>query len=396
MKNSILIISAVFPPEPVVSSKLSFDLAIELSKSFNVVVISPYPSRPFGFQFEEKSKNYNFKHVYMDSFRCPQSNMFGRFKESVSFGLKCAEYIRIHNKEIDKIYSNSWPLFAQFFAIKASKKFGIPFTFHVQDIYPESLSNKIMLFRKPINRFLSPIDRFNLKNSKNIVVISEIMKSYLIKTRKLDPSKFSVVFNWQDEQEFLNLLPSNNSKELINNSFTFMYLGNVGPVAGIDLLIKAFVLADLKHSKLVIAGSGSKKDDLMKMATGYPNSNIKFCEVPDGMVPQIQNKADVMLLPVIKGGAFSSIPSKLPAYMFSKKPIIASVDENSDISNAIKNSNCGWVSKPEDIESLALLMKKVFLLEKKKLNIKGANGFKFAMQNFSKKINLPKLVKIIS
>ena len=114
------------------------------------------------------------------------------------------------------------------------------------------------------------------------------------------------------------------------------------------------------------------------------------------MVPQIQNKADVMLLPVIKGGAFSSIPSKLPAYMFSKKPIIASVDENSDISNAIKNSNCGWVSKPEDIESLALLMKKVFLLEKKKLNIKGANGFKFAMQNFSKKINLPKLVKIIN
>ena len=39
MKKSILIISAVFSPEPVVSAKLSEDLATYLSKSNKVSVI---------------------------------------------------------------------------------------------------------------------------------------------------------------------------------------------------------------------------------------------------------------------------------------------------------------------------------------------------------------------
>lgn len=37
--KAILIISAFFPPEPVVSSKLSFDIATELSKDCRVIVL---------------------------------------------------------------------------------------------------------------------------------------------------------------------------------------------------------------------------------------------------------------------------------------------------------------------------------------------------------------------
>ena len=45
----ILIISAVFPPEPVVSAQISYDLAENLCKQNEVTVLCPKPTRPFGY-----------------------------------------------------------------------------------------------------------------------------------------------------------------------------------------------------------------------------------------------------------------------------------------------------------------------------------------------------------
>lgn len=52
--SNILIISAVFSPEPVVSAKLSEDIANELGLSNEVTVIAPKPTRPLGFKFNKQ------------------------------------------------------------------------------------------------------------------------------------------------------------------------------------------------------------------------------------------------------------------------------------------------------------------------------------------------------
>ncbi len=51
-KKKILVVSAVFPPEPVTSATLNYDLTLALSKEFDVTVINPRPSRPKGFDFK--------------------------------------------------------------------------------------------------------------------------------------------------------------------------------------------------------------------------------------------------------------------------------------------------------------------------------------------------------
>lgn len=76
------------------------------------------------------------------------------------------------------------------------------------------------------------------------------------------------------------------------------------------------------------------------------------------MVPIIQDKADVMCLPMKRGSAMFSIPSKLPAYMFSAKPILSSVDKDSDTAVCIKDAKAGWVAIPEDAKDVARCMKK--------------------------------------
>ena len=390
---NILIVSAVFPPEPVVSSKLSEDLALELSKEHMVTVICPKPTRPYGFVFTNNEKVIgSYQRIVLDSYTCPKSTIFGRIKESYSFGKASYKYIKNNEKKIDCIYMNTWPIFGQYFVKKAAIKSKIPYVIHIQDVYPESLANKVPFFGRFISLIFRPFDAKILRKANQVIAISEKMKNYLHQTRSVPFSKISVVLNWQNEAHFMDL-DINNSDEA--NVFTFMYLGNVGPIAGCDLLISAFSDSNLDKSRLVIAGSGSMRESLKLQVKDLGINNVEFWDVPDGEVPKIQAKAVVMLLPIKKGAASSSIPSKLPAYMFSAKPIIAAVDSDSDTANAIREAGCGWVIEPEKPEILAKLIKEVQELPKSELITMGLKGREYALKHFSKMNNLSKLVGVI-
>ena len=387
-----LIISAVFPPEPVVSAILSKDIATELSKTENIVVICPKPTRPLGFKFGYSEKN-EFKTIVLDSYTCPQYSIIGRLRESYSFGRKCALYIKQHHNHIKLIYANAWPLFSQYWIVKYAHRYNIPCVLHIQDIYPESFTNKFPSFlRKIANNMLLPIDRFNLNKSDKIIAISEKMKDFFCNNRKINSDKIEVVYNWQDEQEFVNFQNQTISNRH-DDCFTFMYLGNVGPLAGLELLIDAFSYININDCRLIIAGSGSMIDQLKKRASG--KSNIHFWDVPQGDVPKIQSLSDVMILPVKMGGSITSIPSKLLAYMFSAKPVLACVDNESDTFQTIQNSGCGWVVEPENIDLLKNQIETIVRMPGQKLHEMGKMGYQYAISLFSKKKNLSEIIKII-
>ncbi len=394
MENKyILIISCVFPPEPVVSARLSDDLYQGLhNKGNSVKVLHPKPTRPNGFNFGNNIE-YGKDEIIADSFVCPQSSFYGRIKESWSFGKACSKYIKEHHSELSCIYANAWPMFSQKAIVKAAKEYGIPCVIHVQDVYPESLTNKMpAAIGRIAHALILPIDKYILRNCTKVVAISDKMRNYLAETRGIDANKISVVINWQNEKEFL-VYQNEALENGLKHPFTFMYMGNIGPVAGVDLLIDAFMHAKLESARLVIAGSGSMKESLMAKALGC--EEIEFWDVPNGKVPEIQAQADVMILPIKKGAASSSIPSKLPAYMFSGKPIIGCVDADSDTANAIMEADCGWVIEPENVEKLAETMKMVAALEKTALEDKAKKAQTYGLAHFSKKENLCRLIKVI-
>lgn len=395
MQKNILIISAVFPPEPVVSAQLSMDIAKDLSTSQRVIVLRPYPTRPLGFSFGKYEALKNINIITVSSYVNPQSNIVGRIRESISFGHQCSKYIKTNHDKFDCIYMSAWPLFAQHMIAKEAHKYNIPYITHIQDIYPESYMNKIpSIFRRIVFKFLMPIDRYSLRKAKSIIVISDNMKAHLMKTRNIEKDKMVVVPNWQDESEFVNYQKLHPYKE--NDVFTFMYLGNIGPVAGVDLLINSFVKAQIVNSRLKIAGSGSMKEKLQEKVQTLGQIHIEFWDVPSGKVPETQSLADVMLLPVKKGAAMSSIPSKLPAYMFSSKPIIGCLDDNSDTSRAIIDSKCGWTCEPENEDSLIKCMTLASSASNEELREKGKCGFDYAIKHFSKNRNLGKVVNLIN
>lgn len=380
----ILVLSCVFPPEPVVSASLSIAIARSLSQEHDVTVLSPMPTRPNGSIYSKPDfRGEHFTHVITDSYVCPASKFIGRMRESLSFGRCIAGYIREHHENISVIYANVWPVFSQYLAVKEAKRWGIPVVLHIQDIYPESMLGRLGIVGRMITWPLLKLDRIILQNASTVLAISENMKSYLCNTRHIEDSKVLVVRNWQDDSLF-----TKSSEHTDQEKFTFMFVGSISPAAGVMLLLKAFVRAAIPDSQLVIAGAGSDKATCEAYARQHPDADIRFRSVTPTEVAQVQSGADVLLLPLRRGVGHTASPSKMPAYMFSAKPVLACVDRGSDVEMVIHASQCGWVCDPENESALSEMMIRVTGIPREQLNEMGRNARRYALEHFTAARNL--------
>ena len=92
----------------------------------------------------------------------------------------------------------------------------------------------------------------------------------------------------------------------------------------------------------------------------------------------------------------SSIPSKLPAYLFSSKPVLATVDPDSDTARLIQEAKCGWIGAPEDLDWMVRKMKEVACMTNEELSIIGEKGKAFGIAHYSKKQAVQRLASIVS
>lgn len=390
---NIVVASAYFPPEPNIQASLSMDIATDLAKEHHVTVLSPYPSRPAGFNFskEKKLENTPFTIVRLNSFIYTKSKVAGRSLESISLGRAIARYISKRHNEIDVVYATVTPFFAQYIIARATKKNRIRLVTHIQDVYPEPIVRRIPVFGKLIFKCALPVDKYILRNSARIISIGEHIRQYIANTRKIDESKFVVVNNWQDETRFSIPVTSERRKDI----FTYMFLGNLAPAANLHYLMKCFAEAHVDNARLIFAGSGNLKESLIEQAKQYSDAKIEFCDAPSGQVPEIQNQADVLLLPLRKTIALRCFPSKFPAYLFSKRPVLACVEKGSDVELSIRDADCGWVIEPEDNEGLVERFKSIAQLPREALDEKGRNGYEYCQKYLTKKVNLEKLANTI-
>ena len=350
MKKKILIISAVFPPEQVTSAFLNCDLSHELAMEYEVTVLRPFPTRPIGANFETAEElDQSFKTILVESYTHPQSELIGRFRESIDFGRKTSAYIKKHHKEIDFVYNDGWQLFGLNIVAKACVKYGIPYMVPIQDIYPECLfTNRSFpsIVKACINGVLFPIDRYYQKHAACVRTISEEMRNYLSKTRGVAKDNYLVVNNWQNDADFLKKYP----KREDDGKIIYAYVGSINEHANVDLMIKAFAEANISNSEFRIYGGGNKKKFCVNLVKELGLTNVVFDQVSRDKVAFVQSQADVLVLALPKGNGNLCLPSKLTSYMLSGKPVLASVDEDSATTRMLNGSGAGKAVLPDSKE----------------------------------------------
>jgi len=395
MKKRVLFVSAVFPPEPVTSALMTYDIANELAKSYQVIVLRPHPTRPIGAHFgNTELEGEPFETIVVDSYTCPESRLIGRMKESISFSKLCVKYIKAHKDEIDFIYNGAWQLFGVNMVAKAAVKYKIPYLITVQDIYPESLltgHHYPGIVEKVVKTVFMPMDKYYTSHAVKVRTISDEMAGYMSKTRHLPINHYVVMNNWQNDEEFENL-PEKGNEE---TRFVFAYVGSINVHANVDLIIKAFHTANLENAELRIYGGGNRKEQCMALVQKLGAKNISFGLVSREEVPTIQAKADVTVFALPKGNGGICLPSKMTSYMLSGKPILASIDKGSTADRYINEAQCGFAVEPDSLEALTEGFRKFGKMDNATLDQMSENSRRFAEENLTRKANLPKVIEII-
>ena len=394
-RKRILIISAVFPPEQVTSAALNYDLAHELAKTYDVTVLRPYPTRPIGMQFDNTDvDDSSFKTVLVNSYTHPESALLGRFKESIDFGRKSAEYIKQRHKEIDFVYNDGWQLFGLNIVARACVKYGIPYIVPVQDIYPECLLTKgsfPSFIKKIIKTVLLPIDKYCQKHAAKVRTISNEMADYLSSSRGIKRSSYVVVNNWQNDEDFADIETNKSNDRII-----FEYVGSINVHANVDMIIKAFKVANIPGSELRIYGGGNQKEVCQNIVKELQMNNVSFDFVSRAEIPHVQASADVLLLALPKGNGGLCLPSKLTSYMLSGKPVIASIDKDSATNRIIEEEHCGYVVEPDNEVAMADAFKRFATLKVEDRESMGKNSCNYALKHLTKEVNLGIIVNEIN
>lgn len=394
-KKKIVIISAVFPPEQLTSAFLNYDLAKELAKENDVTVLRPYPTRPIGTVFEyTEVEDKSLKTILIESYTHPQSELLGRFRESIDFGRKSAAYIKKHHKEIDFVYNDGWQLFGLYIVARSCKKYGVPYMVPIQDIYPECLftnRNYPGILKACINGVLMPIDKYYQKHAACVRTISDEMRDYLAETRGVEKENYLVVNNWQNDADFLKEYP----KRKEDGKIIYAYVGSINEHSNVDFMIKAFAEANIPYSEFRIYGGGNKKEDCVNLVIKQCIKSVYFDQVSRDNVAFVQSQADVLVLALPKGNGNLCLPSKLTSYMLSGKPVLASVDEDSATKRYIQEADCGIAVGPDDVDAIKEGFITFAKMSKENLKKKGDNSKTYSRQNLIRQVNLNMVVERI-
>ena len=127
-----------------------------------------------------------------------------------------------------------------------------------------------------------------------------------------------------------------------------MYAGNLGHSQSLDLVVAA---ADHHRNRddivYVVNGGGVRADDLRRAAEQRANL-VMVDYQPQERVPEVLASADVHLVPLQAGLGASSVPSKTYSVLAAGRPLVASVDEGSEVARMVTDAGAGLVVPPDD------------------------------------------------
>jgi colanic acid biosynthesis glycosyl transferase WcaI len=130
-----------------------------------------------------------------------------------------------------------------------------------------------------------------------------------------------------------------------------MYAGNVGLSQSLELVLDAAErLAGRDDVHFVVNGQGAARGRLEQR--GRALGNVRFVDMqPAARLPEVLAAGDIHLVPLKRGLARSSVPSKTYSILAAGRPLVASVDAASEVARIVERSGAGIHVPPEDREA---------------------------------------------
>ena len=255
----------------------------------------------------------------------------------------------------DAVLAMSPPLTLGLAGWLAARARRVPFVFNIQDVFPDVAIELGVITNPSVIRVASWLERFTYLRSDAVTVLSEDLRDNVAnKLGRHRPERVRVIPNFVDTEHIRPASRDNSYREQfgLTGKTVVMYAGNVGFSQSLDLVLDA--AAALAHEPdlvFVINGGGAARPELERRASGAPN--IRFVDMqPKDRLPEVLAAADIHVVPLRRGLARSSVPSKMYSILAAGRPIVASVDAGTEVASVVERAGAGLAVPPDDAEAL--------------------------------------------
>jgi len=228
-----------------------------------------------------------------------------------------------------------------------------PFAYFVQDLHPD-MALAAGLLRKNVLVFLwEKVHRWALRKATIVIVLGEDMKR-LVASKGVDEDRIKVIRLGACLDNSL-MASKEHPKALelrCGFSFTVFHAGNLGFYGSWETLIDAAKRLADEDIGFIFIGDGAAKDKIEKLAGSSKNIRIMPFR-PADEIPYVMAAGDLHVVTIKRGLEGMVVPSKLYSILSAGRPILAVAPESSDVTQIVRQEQCGIAVDPDDPEALA-------------------------------------------
>jgi colanic acid biosynthesis glycosyl transferase WcaI len=261
----------------------------------------------------------------------------------------------------DAVFAMSPPLTLGGAGWLAARRWRVPFVFNIQDVFPDVAVELGAITNRRVIALASWLERWSYRRSDAVTVLSDDLRDNLVdKIRGTVPDahdRIRVIPNFVDTERITPTDPAAGTyrdEHGLTGKRVVMYAGNVGFSQSLDLVLAAArTLRErpgMDDVAFVINGGGSARPQLEEHAAGL--GNVVFVDFqPKERLPEVLAAADVHVVPLRRGLARSSVPSKTYSILAAGRPVVASVDEGTEVARVVEKAGAGLAVPPDDPEA---------------------------------------------
>jgi colanic acid biosynthesis glycosyl transferase WcaI len=268
----------------------------------------------------------------------------------------------------DAVLAMSPPLPIGLAGLAVARARRAPFVFNIQDVFPDVAVELGLLTDRRVIKAAAWAERFSYAHADAVTVLSDDLRDNVeekLATRRRRGkrrTRVEVIPNFVDTTRIAPSAHENAYRREygLAGKIVVMYAGNVGLSQSLELIVAAArAWRDRDDVVFVINGGGSALAGLR--AASAQLDNVVFVPYqPPERLGEVLAAADVHVVPLKRGLAKASVPSKLYSVLAAGRPVLASVDPGTEVDRTIRLAGAGLCVPPDDearfIEALRTLI----------------------------------------
>jgi colanic acid biosynthesis glycosyl transferase WcaI len=236
-----------------------------------------------------------------------------------------------------------------------------PLVFNIQDVFPDAAIETGAIRNPAMIHASKWLERVSYRRAAAVTVLSDDLRvNVAAKLRRHRPERVRVIPNFVDTEAIrpVDRMTSYREELDIGDEPVVMYAGNVGFSQSLELLIQA--ARELPAVTFVINGDGSARAAIEQQATGL--ANVRFAGYqPKERLSEVLGSADIHVVPLRRGLARASVPSKTYSVLAAGRPVVAAIDPGSEVPRMLEASDGGVSVAPDDPDAFVGALR--YLLE---------------------------------